>query len=262
MRRRTIATVAVGATAALAAAAVGGAALAQSVPRYGMMGSPGGGMSGMSGMMGTTGMMGMPGMMGRSGATAQAVEPERWFIEEMIPHHEDAVEMADLALAQAEHAELKALAQQIKTDQTREIAQMRGWYAAWFGVADVPRGTMAQMHESMAPMMAMMARMMGPAMGPGRASMMGSMMGTSAEDTPTVMGRMHADPRALSGAKPFDRAFIEQMVPHHQMAVMMATHALAGATRPELVALLQSIVKTQSAEIAQMQAWYRVWYPA
>ena len=63
---------------------------------------------------------------------------DRHFIEEMIPHHEDAVAMAELALARAEHAELRLLAENIKRDQSREIDQMRAWYRSWYGV-DVPR---------------------------------------------------------------------------------------------------------------------------
>ena len=252
MRRRTIATVAAGAAASVVA---GGVALAQSAPGFGPgRGGPmGGGMSGLGGMMGMGGMMGgraapqgqAPGMMG--GMMGASAEADRWFIEEMIPHHEDAVVMADLALAQAEHAELKTLAQQIKTTQSQEIAQMRAWYLAWYGTADIPNGAMEQMHESMAPMMAMMHRMM---------------HGTNAAGPMAGMGAMHADPMSIDGAKPFDKAFIEHMIPHHQMAVMMATHALAGAQKPEMQTLLQSIITSQSAEIRQMQTWHHAWYPS
>ena len=50
---------------------------------------------------------------------------DRHFIEQMIPHHEDAVLMAELALTKAEHPELRELAANIKGDQSREIDQMR-----------------------------------------------------------------------------------------------------------------------------------------
>lgn len=253
MRRRTIATLGAGAAASLLA---GGVALAQVTPQgIGPGGAMGGGMRGLmrgvGTMMGSRGAPeGMPGI-GRMGSGAGhgagmgafAADADRWFIEEMIPHHEDAVIMADLALVQAEHAELKALAQQITSTQSQEIAQMRSWYQAWYGTADVPPGAMSQMHESMAPMMDMMRGMTGTSTGP---------MG--------LMGGMHSDPRSIDGARPFDKAFIEHMVPHHQMAVMMSTHALANAQRPELQALLHAIITSQSAEIGQMQNWYRAWY--
>ena len=50
---------------------------------------------------------------------------DRHFIEQMIPHHEDAVLMAELALTKADHGELKKLAENIKRDQSREIVEMR-----------------------------------------------------------------------------------------------------------------------------------------
>ena len=167
-------------------------------------------------------------------------DPERRFIEEMVPHHEDAVAMADLALTRAEHPELTVLATAIKATQTEEIDQMRAWYRAWFG-ADVPPGHMGAGRGFAG---------RGPTGPMGMTGMMGGPIG--------MMGRQ--DPAALAQAQPFDRAFIEQMVPHHQMAVMMSAMALPGAQRPELIALLQSIVAGQSAEIRQMRAWYRAWY--
>lgn len=53
------------------------------------------------------------------------------FIEAMVPHHEGAVSMAKDALLNAEHSELKELAQAIIATQQAEIAQMRAWQAEW-----------------------------------------------------------------------------------------------------------------------------------
>lgn len=162
--------------------------------------------------MGPGAMMGGPmgGMM---------TDTDRHFIEMMIPHHEDAIAMADLALVQAQHPEIKALAASIKQTQTAEIAQMRAWYQAWYGTA-VP--TLPSI---------------------------GGMMG--ADDLATL--------RTLTGDA-FDRAFIEKMVPHHQMAVQMSNMTLPRSQHPELQGLLKSIGASQSAEIAQMQQWYQAWY--
>lgn len=146
---------------------------------------------------------------------AQMGDVDRHFIEMMIPHHQNAVTMADLALAQAEHPEIKTLATAIKTTQTAEIATMRAWYKAWYGT-DVPVVTMPMMN--------------------------------------------HVEATTLDGAKPFDKLFIEQMVPHHEMAVQMSTMALTGAKQPELRTLLQSIVTSQQAEINSMRDWYQTWY--
>ena len=51
----------------------------------------------------------------------------------MIPHHQGAIAMADLALSRAKRPEIKELAKSIKASQTRENAQMRTWYQQWYG---------------------------------------------------------------------------------------------------------------------------------
>lgn len=73
-------------------------------------------------------------------------------------------------------------------------------------------------------------------------------------------GSMGIDLNALTNATDFDREFIEQMIPHHQMAIMMSTMVASGATHPETRDLARSIIRSQSAEINQMQQWYQAWY--
>lgn len=58
------------------------------------------------------------------------------FIAAMIPHHEGAVEMAKLALENAEHPELKRLAAEIIEAQNREIEMMKGWQEGNWGPND------------------------------------------------------------------------------------------------------------------------------
>ena len=60
---------------------------------------------------------------------------------------------------------------------------------------------------------------------------------------------------ALKKAPDFDKEFVQQMIPHHQMGVMMAKMASERASHPEIRTLAQSIITSQSAEIAQMQGW-------
>uniref|UniRef100_A0A832M3N8 DUF305 domain-containing protein n=1 Tax=Oscillatoriales cyanobacterium SpSt-402 TaxID=2282168 RepID=A0A832M3N8_9CYAN len=157
------------------------------------------------------------------------------FIEMMIPHHEDAIAMAEIALKRAKHPEIRQLAQSIKTNQTQENQQMRSWYKQWFD-ADIPTSSSVTGQTG---------RM---GMGRGRGMM-----------NRVRMGCMRTDLAALETAPDFDRAFIEEMVPHHQMAVMM-THMISDSQRPEMRALAETIVKTQTAEINQMQQWYQAWY--
>lgn len=66
---------------------------------------------------------------GLSGKTGE--EFDRAFLAEMIVHHEGAVSMAEQALTNASHAELKQMAQDIITPQTSEIAQMKQWQKEW-----------------------------------------------------------------------------------------------------------------------------------
>jgi uncharacterized protein (DUF305 family) len=54
------------------------------------------------------------------------------FINAMIPHHESAIEMAQVALAESDNLAVRDLAGRIVDDQTREIEQMRGWLEEWY----------------------------------------------------------------------------------------------------------------------------------
>ena len=150
------------------------------------------------------------------------------FIEQMIPHHEDAITMANLASTRAEHLEIKTLSTDIIKAQSEEIDQMKQWYESWFG-NETPN-----LNSSM-----------GHGMGMG---MHGGMMGNE------------TDIKTLENAKPFDKEFIEQMIPHHQMAVMMAQMLLRGTTRPEMKQLAENIISAQTKEINQMREWYSAWY--
>ncbi|MBW4529201.1 MAG: DUF305 domain-containing protein [Aphanothece saxicola GSE-SYN-MK-01-06B] len=160
---------------------------------------------------------------GRMGAQSM----DQHFIVMMIPHHDGAIAMADLALSRAKRPEIKALARSIKDSQTLENAQMRTWYRQWFGGAVPAWGG-----------------------GMGHGGGMG-MMG---------MGGTGTDVAWLQNASDFDRAFIQQMIPHHRMGVMMASMAQANSQHPPLLAMQQAMVKVQSQEIEQMAQWYRSWY--
>jgi uncharacterized protein (DUF305 family) len=58
-----------------------------------------------------------------------SVDLDRMFLQMMIPHHEAAIAMAQQALTQAEHPEIKTLAQNIITAQRAEITEMQGYLA-------------------------------------------------------------------------------------------------------------------------------------
>lgn len=72
-----------------------------------------------------------------SGATTGALD-ERVFLEQMVPHHQSAIEMANAALEKTRRPEIRTLARGIVSAQTREIADMKAWHLAWFGEELVP----------------------------------------------------------------------------------------------------------------------------
>ncbi len=178
----------------------------------------------------------VPGM--RGGMMGQ---PEQHFIVMMTPHHQGAIAMADLALKRSQRPEIRTLAESIKTSQSREIEQMRTLYQQWYN-ADVPQWTPGMGMQRHGRGRQPIAQANGPL---GMGCMGGMMMGNTA---------------ALENATDFDRAFIEEMIPHHQMGVRMAQMVLVHSSRPEIRELAQAMIDVQTAEINQMQQWYQEWY--
>jgi uncharacterized protein (DUF305 family) len=74
-----------------------------------------------------------------------------------------------------------------------------------------------------------------------------------------MQNMMAVDLNALKNAPDFDRAFIEEMIPHHKMALMMSS-MIIDSDRTEMRTLSYAIVKAQSTEIEQMRQWHQNWY--
>ncbi len=164
----------------------------------------------------------------RNGGFGMMGNIDRHFIEQMIPHHEGAVAMAKLALEKSKRSEIKTLADAIIAGQSSEIEDMIVWYKNWFG-KDIPKGNTAVMGGGM---------------------MSGSGMHMGGQE----------DMNTLETAVDFDKAFLEAMIPHHQLALMMVQMLEAGTDRPEMVQLVKNISASQSKEIQDMQGWYKSWY--
>jgi len=145
-------------------------------------------------------------------------QTDAMFVNGMIPHHEGAIEMAEIAKTRAEHSEIKQLADDIVTAQRREI-------------------------DTMTPLRKQLSEHHGDAMMEG--------------------GHMNEDDIAgLKTADPFDREFVDMMVPHHQSAVKMAKEELAQGENEQLRKLAEDIIGAQNREIEQMQMWRKDWYGA
>ncbi len=152
------------------------------------------------------------------------------FIDAMIPHHQGAVEMANVAQVKSKRPEIKKLADNIIKSQNQEITQMKQWRQAWYPKAgDKPIAYDSQM---------------------------GHTMEMSSNQMKTMM--MSQDLGAADAE--FDLRFINAMIPHHEGAVTMGQDALNKSKRPEIKKLAQEIVKAQEIEIKQMQQWRKTWY--
>lgn len=173
---------------------------------------------------------------GAEGSTSSATTSTRAaaadiaFAQLMIPHHRQAVEMADLALEHASSAEVVQLATQIKGAQDPEIEQMTRWLQDWGAPQAMPGSDASGM-----PGMDHSGMDMG---GVGMAGMM------SDEDMANL---------AQVRGSAFDTMWLQMMIAHHQGAVAMAQDVLVTTDDPQVTALANAVVKDQRAEIDAMQ---------
>jgi len=161
-------------------------------------------------------------------AGAQFNDADVAFAQMMIPHHREAVEMADLAVDRAQNPEVKALAEQIRAAQEPEITQLTGFLTAW-GAAVPAAGSMSGMDH-------------------------GNMPGTSG--TPAIPGAMTPEQmeqlRTATGTG-YDSMFLAMMIEHHRGAVAMAQGEVENGGNPDAKQLAEKIVADQNTEISRMQ---------
>jgi uncharacterized protein (DUF305 family) len=147
------------------------------------------------------------------------------FAQMMIVHHEDAIEMAELAVRNATTEEVRALGERIAEAQGPEIELMSGWLDAW-GEAQPDEADMTGMgHEGM------------------------DMEGMDMEgmDQEAVMAEL----TGLDGAG-LDRRFLELMIEHHKGAIVMAETERGEGQNSDATGLSQKIIDDQTAEITEM----------
>ena len=164
---------------------------------------------------------------------AAANEPtaaDRAFVREMVSHHQMAVEMARVAQRRGEHAKVRRVARQIVAAQTKEIRELKT-IARRLGVKPIVGMDHAVMMED--------AKTLGMTM--------------------DEMG-MSMDMGGLMKARPFDREFIDMMIPHHQGAIRMARAELRKGHDAALRRIARAIVGAQQREIRDMRQWRKAWY--
>ncbi len=154
---------------------------------------------------------------------AQASEIDGAFVAEMKPHHESAIEMAEIAEQRFQHPEIEQLAGEIIASQSEEIDTMESIHERLYGepIGEISHGSMGMSEEEMG---------------------------------------MEMDAGELETAEPFDRAFIDMMIPHHQSAILMARVELAEGEDEEAKSLATAIIDAQSREIEEMNQWRTEWY--
>ncbi len=138
------------------------------------------------------------------------------FAQGMIPHHEQALAMAELVDGRTKNAKVVDLAARVRQAQEPEIRQLNGLLEGW-GVAPS-----------------------------GEHSGHGATSGMMTEDDLAKLGK------AKDAA--FDRQWLERMVDHHEGALAMAETALRQGSNADVKALAQKVIDGQRAEITEMRA--------
>jgi uncharacterized protein (DUF305 family) len=140
------------------------------------------------------------------------------FATNMIPHHQQAVDLSAMVPDRSTNAGLVALAQQISAAQQPEINVMKVFLVQW--------------NEN-------------PDTNSGHAGHGNAMQGMVDAATMTKL-------ESLTGAE-FDKLWLESMIGHHQGAIEMAKAEIANGDNVDAKNLAKNIVTTQEAEIGQMK---------
>jgi uncharacterized protein (DUF305 family) len=157
---------------------------------------------------------GMGGQMNTSTTLTKYTGADIMFLQMMIPHHQQAVDISNLAMKTSKDPELLALAKKIANDQAAEIIQMQGW----LNDANVNAG-------------------MGHSM-----DGMGGMLNDA------ELSALNAE----SGTK-FDLLWLKGMTGHHDGAIHMTT-MIRDASNPDIKAFGEKVVADQTTQIEQMKA--------
>ena len=156
---------------------------------------------------------GMDSHMGNQSSNKKYTGADIMFLQMMIPHHQQAIDMSNLALTRSKNSAILALAKKIIDAQSSEIVQMRAWLKD-AGAGEDPGHSM---HD------------------------MGGMLSD----------QEMADLKAASGTT-FDKLWLNGMIGHHDGALHM-TNMIIDADNAELKVFGEGIIKVQTAEIAQMK---------
>lgn len=186
------------------------------------------------------------------GATTHATTPappgpvDVGFAQDMSLHHEQALVMARLALAQGS-PRVRTLAQGIVNQQLREIGTLQGWLMLWEQPALSPRDDMQWMRDAYARSTrrdASYDRFIENCL---------RSQGMPGQATPEELQALEDSP----GAEAFDIAFLRLMIRHHQGAVVMARFTAEHAASGVVQGVARAIAAEQQQELGRMAVWLR-----
>ncbi|MEU5404355.1 DUF305 domain-containing protein [Streptomyces sp. NPDC005963] len=166
---------------------------------------------------------------GQNAAPGAFNDADVMFAQMMIPHHEQALKMSQLAEGRAEDPEVKKLAAEIARAQDPEIQKMKSWLKAWGKPESAGAGTEHDGHD------------MGPSEGSGTS---GGMAG--------MMSEKDLDELTAAQGKGFDQKFAQLMIEHHRGAVEMAEEEQRNGKNATAKELADAVVTAQSAEIDEL----------
>jgi uncharacterized protein (DUF305 family) len=152
-------------------------------------------------------------------SASAAVPFDLAFIDAMVPHHRQAIEMAQAAQARGlNEPDLQKIASDVVASQQQEIDRMLGWREEWFG-----------------------SRKLGP--------VLPEVLGVPESQ----LGMEHGAADDVRAAEDVDATFAEMMIAHHEGAITMAEVAKERAEHDELKDLADAIVEAQEREVEIME---------
>lgn len=147
------------------------------------------------------------------------------FARGMVPHHQGAIDMANVVLTHGHDEDVLSLARWIKASQEGEIGQMSNWIRRRAAAEPVVETAVIQADASVI-------------------------------ENKAAMAVMHRD-MAINYTEHAEHDFVCGMIPHHQGAIDMAKIELRHGRDPEMLRLARKIIPSQSSDIARMQRWLK-----
>lgn len=160
-----------------------------------------------------------PALQGSGEGNATYNEADVTFLQDMVPHHEQAIEMARMVEGATDRPELNELAGNVIESQTAEIDEIR-----------------SMLEDA------------------GEDAGMDMDMGGSTGMSPEEMEELSS----LEGEE-FDAMFSEMMIRHHTEAIAMANDVLEEGEHPDVETMARGIIDEQQAEIDQLEGWLEEW---